>query len=79
MAQAQCKWFLYWLHGFEKADQGIMNDAVSTLKEIHNWDLYTKADGSFQRLISSVEAKMELGDPSGVQDYVRLNCRDITL
>lgn len=75
--QAQCKWFMYWLKGYETRDQAIQNEAVTMLRTIHTWLVYTNADQSYRTLIDSIERKADLGDPTGIREYVRLNCREI--
>jgi hypothetical protein len=76
--QAQCKWFMYWLKGFEARDQVILTEAAAMLKTIHTWIVYAGGHESYRTLIDSIEAKGELGDPTGIREYIRLNCREVS-
>jgi hypothetical protein len=39
--------------------------------------LYKAADVSFRQLIDQIESQAQLGDPAGLQNYVRQNCAGI--
>lgn len=73
-AQAQCKWYGYWLSGFANHDQHKMQMAEALFPKMHTWNRYTSADVSFRNLVDAIEAKALLGDPSGLQNFVKLNC-----
>lgn len=76
--QAQCKWFMHWLKGFETRDEAVLREAAAMLKTIHAWFVYTSGSESYRTLIDSIEAKAELGDPTGIRQYVGQNCRGIS-
>lgn len=73
-AQAQCKWYIYWLGGFGAHDDSKTSAAESMFPKMHVWRLYVSADDSYRQLVDSIEAKAELGDPTGLKEFVRLNC-----
>lgn len=75
--QAQCKWYMYWLTSRGAGDKTKMSSAETMFATMHKWHLYTSSDVSFQQLVDQIESKAQLGDPTGLQDYVRLNCSSI--
>lgn len=75
---AQCEWFLYWLEAFDSADPEAQEMALEGLAALHDSTLFRTADVSFTDLVEGIEEQAALGDPTGIRDFVTLNCRGVT-
>lgn len=73
--QARCKWYGYWTDAHASGDDAALATATRMFDTMQSWESTTvHADASFRRLVTRIEAQAELGDPSGIADFVRLNC-----
>jgi hypothetical protein len=76
-SEAQCKWYGYWLQGFNADDTTQMDAAQATFKLMDSWPLYTD-DPQTGQYFDSLEQKAELGDPTGLQQFISANCGGFT-
>jgi hypothetical protein len=73
--QARCKWYDYWTDAHAAGDEEAVATATAMFRTMGTWESATVgADASFRRLITRIEDQAELGDPSGIAEFVRLNC-----
>ncbi|MDO0914773.1 hypothetical protein QQM39_29270 [Streptomyces sp. DT2A-34] len=72
--EAQCEWYAYWLDRTESSDDKAAATALKHFVVLHDMPAYKANDKSYREVVQSVEDAAELGDPSGVQGFVRDNC-----
>ncbi|WP_326722958.1 hypothetical protein OHT59_29740 [Streptomyces sp. NBC_00243] len=72
--EAQCEWYAYWLDRTEASDKKAVASAQKQFAVLHDMAAYKANDVSYRKLVQSVEDAAELGDPSGIQGFVRDNC-----
>jgi hypothetical protein len=76
--QAQCKWYMYWVRSRTAGETANTQAAEAMFAQMHTWHLYTTADISYTQLVDRIESQAQLGDPSGIQRFVELNCVGIS-
>lgn len=72
--EAQCEWYGYWLDRTERSDDEAAASARKHFAVLHEMPAYQANDDSYRKLVQTVEDAAELGDPSGIQGFVRDNC-----
>ncbi len=77
-AEAQCKWYMYWLHALSSNDAGQMARADKVFDEMQSWPLYTATDPATRSFFESLAADAKLGDPTALQQFVTQNCSGIS-
>lgn len=71
----ECAWSRAWLRSYA-SDKDAAAAAVRQLEKIPNMGYMSKerADDATRRIFKENLEKMKLGDPSGIQNFVTLNC-----
>jgi hypothetical protein len=69
--QAICAWFGYWLDGMENGEGIEITSARDELARMRAWDSWQ----SGAAYLDDVVARAQLGDPSGLREMIRNNCR----
>jgi hypothetical protein len=72
--EAQCEWYAYWLDRTEHADDKAAGKALKHFAVLHEMPAFKANDVSYREVVQSVEDAAQLGDPSGIQGFVRDNC-----
>jgi hypothetical protein len=76
--EAQCKWYMYWLRSDAAGDTAAMNRAGAFFTSMKSWALYTETDDGTRQFYDTITQAASLGDPTGLQSFVGLNCHGIT-
>jgi hypothetical protein len=71
---ALCAWFRYWLDGITSDDAQKTRASTAAAKVFPSWAIYLNADQSFRDVIDSAVDKANLGDPSPMAQFVKVNC-----
>ncbi|MBC2906153.1 hypothetical protein [Streptomyces cupreus] len=72
--EVQCEWYAYWLDRTEAADDKSAATALKHFATLHDMPAFKANDVSYREVVQSVEDAAGLGDPSGIQAFVRDNC-----
>ncbi|CAL9531583.1 hypothetical protein SUDANB6_04066 [Streptomyces sp. enrichment culture] len=72
--EVQCEWYAYWLDRTEASDGKAAEAALKHFAVLHDMPAYKANDESYRKLVQTIEDSAELGDPSGIQGFVRDNC-----
>ncbi|MEU4094537.1 hypothetical protein [Streptomyces sp. NPDC026673] len=75
--EAQCEWYAYWLDREEASDTRGAASARRHFADLHRMPAFKANDDSYRQVVQAVEDAAELGDPSGIQQFVRDNCGDM--
>lgn len=74
--QAECKWYQYWLEGFQQQDQAQMMDALNGIENMHDWWLFTEGLYNGQQILSDRIEQLKQGNPSTVKQQIYVMCSD---
>jgi hypothetical protein len=77
-SEAQCKWYMYWLRADAAGDVAAVTHASAIFANMKSWALYTETDDGTRKFYDSLTQAASLGDPTGLQQFVSLNCHGIT-